>query len=149
MRRLRLFAIGILAQALLGLLSVVVTRWAFRSWPAGAYTWIPGLIGVAGVLVLVGLAYTLASRGLPFVLLAAAWLIGRLAGAVVAAVLPGVGFDPALIASASFGLLVVDGGRLAIDTPSLPSLLAQLVILSLAYLWGRRSRRQRVGPVES
>ncbi|MDP2401392.1 MAG: hypothetical protein Q8M66_05385 [Actinomycetota bacterium] len=149
MKQAQLFAIGVLGQATFGLLAVVVTRWAFRSWPAGAYTWTPGLIGLAGALVLAGLAYVLAVRGLSFVLVASAWFFGRLAGAIAAAVVPGVGVDPVLVATASFGLLVLDGNRLTIGTPSLLALLAQLAILSLAYLWGKRGRRQRVGSTES
>jgi hypothetical protein len=86
---------------------------------------------------------------LSFVLVASAWFFGRLTGAIAAVIVPGVGVDPVLVATASFGLLVLDDGRLTIGTPSFLSLLAQLVILSLAYLWGRRIRRQRVGSSES
>lgn len=143
MERARLFLGGVLAQAAFGLVAVVVTRAAFRSWPAGAYTWIPGLLGVAGLLVLIALAHALAVRGLPFVLVVAAWLLGRLTGAVAAAVLPGVGIDPALLATASFGMLVLDAGALRLGAPSLVALAVQLAALALAYRAGTRARARR------
>lgn len=143
-KQMQLFAGGVLAQAALGLIAVVVTRWAFRSWPAGAYTWVPGLIGVVAVLLIVGLASLLAFRGLSFVLVASAWFFGRLAGALASGIVPGMGIDPLLVATASFGLLVLDGSRVTIGTPSLLPLLGHLAIVSVAYVWGRRSRRQRV-----
>ncbi len=134
MARARSFIAGVLVQAAFTFAGLVATRWSFRSWPAlpglscasallfprsskGAaritYTVVPSLIGVAGIAVLVWLAYWLAARGLPLPLVVAAWLAGRLAGALLGTVLPGVGVDGALLAQASFGVFALEGRRVS------------------------------------
>lgn len=138
MARTRSFIAGVLVQAAFTFAGLVVTRWSFRSWPPGAYTVVPSLIGVAGIAVLVGLAYWLAARGLPLTLVVAAWLAGRLAGALLGAVLPGVGVDAALLARASFGVLVLDGRRVSFAAPAPIPLLVHLAVLTLAWLAGSR-----------
>jgi hypothetical protein len=137
----KLFSIGVLAQAAFGAVAVVVIRWGFRSWPAGSYTWIPGLIGLAGLVLLVTLGYELAVHGLALPLVAAAWLVGRVAGVIVAAAVPGVGVDASLLATATFGFLIANTQGVTIGVPTLVPLVVQLTALSLAWLWGRRNRR--------
>ncbi len=141
MARARSFIAGVLVQAAFTFAGLVATRWSFRSWPTGAYTVVPSLIGVAGIAVLVWLAYWLAARGLPLPLVVAAWLAGRLAGALLGTVLPGVGVDGALLAQASFGVFALEGRRVSLSAPSLIPLLVQLAVLALAWLPGSRRRR--------
>ncbi|MDI6711967.1 MAG: hypothetical protein QMD96_01880 [Anaerosomatales bacterium] len=138
MARARSFITGVLVQAAFTFAGLVVTRWSFRSCPTGAYTVVPSLIGIAGIAVVVGLAYWLAVRGLPLPLVVAAWVAGRIAGALLGAVLPGVGIDAALLAQASFGVLALEGRRVAFGAPSLTPLLVQLTVLALAWLAGSR-----------
>ncbi len=140
MTRLRLFAIGVCVQATVSVLALLITRSGFRSRPSFAYTWIPAIVGLAALVALVALGYALARRGLPLVLVVAAWIIGRLAGVIASSLVPGVGIDSSLLASASFNLLVLDTGRLTAGVPSV-ALILQLTALSLAHAWGRRSRR--------
>lgn len=143
MVRARSFIAGLLVQAAFTFAGLVVTRWSFRSWPTGAYTVVPSLIGIAGIAVLVALAYWLAVRGLSLPLVVAAWVAGRVMGALLGAVLPGVGVDAALLGQATFGVLVLEGRRVSFGAPSLTPLLVQLAVLALAWLAG--SRRQRGG----
>ncbi len=130
--------VAVLAQATFGLVAVLISRWAFRSWPTGAFTRAPGLVGVAGILLVIGLSSALGARGLAFGLVAATWIVGRLLGAIAAAVIPGVGIDAALLASASFGLLSRDGGRVVLGAPTILPLLAQLTVLFIGQRWGSR-----------
>lgn len=141
MERARPFIAGVLVQAAFTFAGLVVTRWSFRSWPTGAYTVVPSLIGVAGIVVLVGLAYWLAARGLPLPLVVAAWLFGRLAGALLGAMLPGVGVDAALLGEATSGVLALEGRRISFGAPSRIPLLVHLGVLTLAWLAGSRRRR--------
>lgn len=146
MRRLLLFAAGVVVQASFGVLALIVTRWGFRSWPTGSYTWIPALVGVAGFLVLLLLGRLLGARGLPFPLLAVAWYCGRIAGALASALVTHDGIDSSLVATASFGLVLPEPGRMVLGTPSVLPAAAQLTVLGLAYLWGKGSRRSTSTP---
>lgn len=134
---MRLFALGILVQASFGLGALIVVRWGFRSWPQGSYTWIPGLITVAGLVVLVWLGRLLSAKGLSFGLIVAAWYLGRVAGALASKALPGVGFDSSLLDAASFGALAIEDGRLGFGTPSLVAALLPVAVLAAGYVWGR------------
>ena len=140
MRKVRLFALTVLVQAGFGFGALLLVRWGFRSWPQGSYTWIPGLITVAqlGVLVLIG--RLLGARGLPFLLAAFAWYLGRIAGVLISKVLPGVGLDASLLDTASFGVLVLEDGRLGLGAPSLTAMILPLVVFAVAYVWGRRGQ---------
>lgn len=140
-RQARLFAFGVLAQAGFGFAALIVVRWGFQSWPQGSYTWIPGLITIAGLSLLVWLGRFLGARGLPFAVIVAAWYLGRIAAVFVSKVLPGVGFDASLLETASFGALVLDGGgRLGFGSPSLEAAVLPVAVLAAAYAWGRRGR---------
>ena len=143
-----LFAIGVLAQATAGVLAILVTRWSFRSLPVYAYTWIPAVVGLGSLVVLVGIGYALSRRSLPLFLVIAAWFVGRLAGVIASAIVPGVGIDAGLLASVSFGLLVLDTGRLTLGLPS-AALLLQLGVLALASALGRRSRLSHAATAKS
>ena len=113
-----------------------------------AYTWIPAVVGLGSLVVLVGIGYALSRRSLPLFLVIAAWFVGRLAGVIASAIVPGVGIDAGLLASVSFGLLVLDTGRLTLGLPS-AALLLQLGILALASTLGRRSRLSHAAKAKS
>ncbi len=136
MRKLYLFAFGVLVQAVFGVLALMVTRWGFRSWPTGSYTWIPGLIAVAGVIEIIWLGRALGSRGLPLPLLVAAWFIGRLLGAAASGLVLPDGIDAGLVAAASFNMLVIDNGQLALGALPALSMLLSITVLTLAHRWG-------------
>ncbi len=137
MRGVRLFAIGVAVQCAFGFLSLLVVRWGFRSWPQGAYTWIPGALSAGSLLVLAGIGYSLARRGSPIALTAFAWLTGRLMSVLASSLVPGVGIDNGLLAVASFGLVSIDSQGLTTGQPSLGSLLAHLAVLAAAHMSGR------------
>jgi len=143
MQQVRSFVLGVAMQAGFGLAALIVTRWGFRSWPQGAYTWIPAAVAVAEIIVLVAIGYALSARGLPFGLVVAAWYLGRLAGALASWLLPGVGLDAVLLDAASFGVLTSEGGRLAFGAPSLAAIVLPLAVLVAAGAWGRRARLPR------
>ncbi|MCX8007158.1 MAG: hypothetical protein N3B11_03470 [Coriobacteriia bacterium] len=142
-KRLALFAAGMTVQAAFGVLALLATRLGFRWWPAGSYTWVAALVAVAGALVTVFLCRGLAAAGLPVPLVLMAWYAGRIAGALASAVFAGVGFDAALIARASFGLLLIDRGRLALGAPALGELVPALAFAVFGCWWGVRARGRR------
>lgn len=136
MRKLYLFAVGLLVQAVFGVLALMVTRWGFQSWPTGSYTWIPGSIAIAGVIEIIWLGRALGRRGLPLPLLLAAWFIGRLLGAAASGLVLPDGIDAGLVAAASFNMLVIEDGRLALGTLPALSILLSIAVLALAHRWG-------------
>jgi hypothetical protein len=136
----RLFAVGALVQAGFGLGALLITRWGFRSWPQGSYTWIPALIALAGLAVLALVGRALSARGLPFGLIVAAWYFGRIAGVLASWLLMGVAPDTPLLATATFGVLAPGDGRPTIGTPSLLSAALPLAVLAAAYVWGKRGQ---------
>jgi len=127
-----------LVQAVFTLLALGITRWSFRWWPEGAYVAVPLALDVAGLLVVGSITYTLARRGVPLSAILAAWLGGRLLGVLAASLVPGVGIDAALVASASFGLLDTRGEAVSIGVLRPWPLVAHLAVLIGANGWGRR-----------
>ncbi len=131
------FLVGAGAQAAAGFASMLVTRWGFRSWPSGSYTWIPVILDLAGLVLVLLVARALSSRGLSWTLVLGAWLVGRIGGVLSGALVPGVGLDAGLVSRATFGLPVAGQGGLAVGFGQLLPLTAQLVIMTLGYAWGR------------
>jgi len=137
-RRVEWCVFALLVPAALGVLSVAVTRWSFRAWPTGAYTWVPAILALTGFAVLLLIGYLLGSRGVPVVATAVAWVLGRPLGALVAAPLTDGVVDASLLADASFGFMTLQDGRLAVGSPAVFSAAVQVAVLVLAHSWGRR-----------
>lgn len=143
-RRAGLLAGALLTQAAYGVLSVVVTRWGFRAWPQGSYTWVPGILAVGALAVLVGIGWYLGARGAPFAAIVAAWYAGRVAGALAASLVTGGGLDASLLSRASFGLVTMDAGRVVLGAPDVAPFVVSLAVLGAVYWQARRRHAARL-----
>ncbi len=137
-RRVWWCVFALLVPAAFVVLSVAVTRWSFRTWPTGAYTWVPAMLALAGFAVLLLVGHRLGSRGVPVVVTVVVWFLGRLLGALAAAPLADGAVDASLLADASFGFMTLEDGRPVFGSPAVFSAALQVAVLVLAHRWGIR-----------